>query len=221
MIELFSSAPPPKIKLPAVMPPNKPFLAPEQIRVFVPAIYQTPFAVPALLALSSLRASEIQALDWSNIPPNPEFIRVSGAVVPDEHHKMTRKAQNKNAASARNVPVMIPELAAALERDRQPAGSVLLYGQNSLRRTIRKVCLANGLPDVGIYGLWHPYVKPATKNFLKNQETQTAKVFGGLGFSIFIYCLSIYKAHDRHRLCLRKSMTLQFFFNQHCLVLRT
>ena len=161
VIELFSSAPPPKIKLPAVMPPNKPFLAPEQIRVFVPAIYQTPFAVPALLALSSLRASEIQALDWSNIPPNPEFIRVSGAVVPDEHHKMTRKAQNKNAASARNVPVMIPELAAALERDRQPAGSVLLYGQNSLRRTIRKVCLANGLPDVGIHGLRHSFASLA------------------------------------------------------------
>ncbi len=161
VIELFSNAPPPKIKLPAVMPPNKPFLTPEQIRVFVPAIYQTPFAVPALLALSSLRASEIQALDWSNIPPNPEFIRVSGAVVPDEHHKMTRKAQNKNAASARNVPVMIPELAAALERDRQPSGPVLRYGQGSLRRAIQKVCQANSLPNIGIHGLRHSFASLA------------------------------------------------------------
>jgi integrase len=152
---------PPEVKLPALAPPEKPFLAPEQIRLFVSAIAQTKYAVPALLALSSLRASEIQALDWSNIPPNPAFIRVSGAAVPDERHKMTRKAQNKNASSARNVPVMIPELAAALERDRQPSGPVLRYGQGSLRRAIQKVCQANSLPNIGIHGLRHSFASLA------------------------------------------------------------
>lgn len=161
VVEEATGAYPPEVQLPALAPPEKPFLTPEQIRLFVSAIAQTKYAAPALLALSSLRASEIQALRWEDIPPNPEFIRVSGAVVPDERHKMTRKAQNKNAASARNVPVMIPELAAALERDRQPAGPVLRYGQTSLRRAIEKVCRQNNLPNIGIHGLRHSFASLA------------------------------------------------------------
>lgn len=161
VVESAAGIPPPEITLPLAPPPDKPFLTPEQIRLFVPAIFQTKYAVPALLALSSLRASEIQALQWENIPPNPQFIRVSGAVVPDEHHRQVRKRQNKNAASARNVPVMIPELAAALERDRQPSGPVLCCGQNSLRRAIEKVCRANGMPNVGIHGLRHSFASLA------------------------------------------------------------
>jgi len=102
---------PPEIKLPAIAPADKPFLTPEQIRVFVPAISEITYAVPALLALSSLRISEIEALDWKDIPKNLEFIRVAGAVVPDENNKRVKKQQNKNATSIRNVPVMIPELA--------------------------------------------------------------------------------------------------------------
>lgn len=161
VVESATGLPPPEITLPAVVPPDTPFLTPEQIQVFVPAIYQTPFAVPALLALSSLRASEIQALDWANIPPKPQFIRVSGAVVPNEHHKMTKKRQNKNTTSTRNVPVMMPELVSALERDRRPTGSVMLYGQNSLRRAIQKVCRQKGLPIVGIHGLRHSFASLA------------------------------------------------------------
>ena len=152
---------PPEVTRPAVAPPDKPFLTPEQIRIFVPAISKTPFAIPALLALSSLRISEITALDWQDIPPNPEFIRVAGAVVPDENNKMVKKRQNKNATSTRNVPIMIPELATALERDRKPSGSVMPHGQGSLRRVIRKVCEENGLPDVGVHGLRHSFASLA------------------------------------------------------------
>lgn len=80
------------------MPKEKPFLTPEQIRLFVTAVKDTRYAVPALLALSSLRISEIQALQWENIPDNPDFIRVQGAVVFNENNKYQRKAQNKNTA---------------------------------------------------------------------------------------------------------------------------
>jgi len=123
---------PPEVKLPAIPPPDKPFLTPEQIKVFVSAIYETPYAVAALLALSSLRISEIEALDWKDIPPHPKFIRVAGAVVPDEHNKKIKKQQNKNSTSTRNVPIMIPELAAALERDQKPSGSVMPHDQEQL-----------------------------------------------------------------------------------------
>ncbi len=152
---------PPDVTLPAVVPADKPFLSPVQIRVFVSAISQTPYAVPALLALSSLRASEIEALDWSDIPRHPEFVKVAGAVVRNEDNKRVKKQQNKNATSTRNVPVMIPELAEALERDRRPAGPVMPHGQGSLRKAIRRVCKENGLPDVGIHGLRHSFASLA------------------------------------------------------------
>lgn len=54
------------------------------------------------------------------------------------------------------------------------------YFRNLLRITGIRVTKSGSGPRV--HDLRHPYVKPATKNFLKNQETQTAKVFGGLGF---------------------------------------
>jgi len=152
---------PPEVKLPAIPPQNKPFLTPEQIKVFVRAIYDTPYAVAALLALSSLRISEISALDWQDIPERPEFIRVAGAVVSDEHNKKVKKLQNKNSTSTRNVPIMIPELAAALERDRKPSGPVMPQEQCSLRRAIRKVCVENGLPNVGVHGLRHSFASLA------------------------------------------------------------
>lgn len=152
---------PPDVKLPAPIPPDKPFLSPDQIKTFVAAVKDTPYAVPCLLGLCSLRASEIEALDWADIPPNPEFIRVSGAVVLNEENKKVRKRTNKNATSTRNVPVMIPELAKALERDRKPSGSLMGMHQNSLRYGIAKICKENDLPDIGIHGLRHSFASLA------------------------------------------------------------
>ena len=152
---------PPDITLPTELPPDKPFLTPAQIPVFVRAVKDTKYAVPALLALSSLRASEIEALRWENIPTNAQFIKVSGAVVLDEHNHRVYKKQNKNKTSVRNVPIMIPELAAALERDRQPRGPVMAFRQNSLRYGIEKICRENDLPNVGIHGLRHSFASLA------------------------------------------------------------
>lgn len=151
----------PKVQLSQVVPAEIEFLDPDEIKVFVAAVKDTRYAVPALLALSSLRISEIHALDWKNIPKKPDFIRVSGAVVFDEHNKYQKKAENKNATSTRDVPILIPELAAALERDRQPSGPVLEISQNSLRTAVHKICKQNGLPDVGVHGLRHSFASLA------------------------------------------------------------
>lgn len=152
---------PPAVTLPPPVKGEPRFLSPAQIKVFVEAVKDTPYATPALLALSSLRVSEIAALRWENIPPHAELIRVSGAAVLDEHNNVVVKAQNKNATSARNVPIMIPELSASLERDRQPSGFVMAISQNSLRRGIEKICRENGLPNVGIHGLRHSFASLA------------------------------------------------------------
>ena len=152
---------PPDVTLPSPAPPEKPFLTPEQIKVFIAAVKDTRYATPCLLALSSLRASEIEALRWENIPNKPEFIKVSGAVVLNENNQKVKKKQNKNATSSRNVPVMIPELSAAIERDRKKTGPVMPYHQNSLRVAIKKICEQNGLPNVGIHGLRHSFASLA------------------------------------------------------------
>lgn len=151
----------PDVTMPGRVPAHKEFLTPEQIKIFVQAIKDSPYAVPALLALSAMRSSEIVALRWENIPEDPAFIRVSGAVVRDEHEKPVYKAQNKNAASTRNVPILIPELKTAIERDRKPEGPVLTITPNRFRDRINDVCAENGLPKVGIHGLRHSFASLA------------------------------------------------------------
>lgn len=152
---------PDDLKLPAVPPSDTAFLLPDEIRIFVKAVKDTVYAVPALLALSSLRISEIQALTWDRIPQKPDFIRVAGAVVRNEKNGFQRKAQNKNETSTRNVPIMIPELAAAIERDRKASGPVLVMDQDSLRDGVHRICREQGITDVTIHGLRHSFASLA------------------------------------------------------------
>lgn len=166
----------PVVKLPGAVPKPPRFYTFEQIPVFVDAVKSTPYAVPALLALSSMRISEISALDWKDIPPKPDFITVSGAVVPDEHGKYVKKKQNKTVSSARSVPVLIPELAAAIERDRKPSGPVLAIQQNNLREGLKKVCANAGLPYIGIHGLRHSFASLASH--LNMPENIAAEIGG-------------------------------------------
>lgn len=76
-------------------------------------------------------------------------------------YRTRRKAQNKNTTFTRNVPAMIPDLAAAIQRDRKPAGPVLDITQNSLRCAIKKICREHNLPDVGVHGLRHSFASLA------------------------------------------------------------
>lgn len=161
VVKYITGAYPPDVKLPLQAPPDKPFFTPDQIKVFVKAVTGTKYEIPCLLGLCSLRASEIEALDWKDIPKDLQFVRVSGSVVLDENNKKIRKKQNKNATSTRNVPIMIPELRAALQRERKPYGPVMTIHQNSLRCAIKKITEENGLPDVGIHGLRHSFASLA------------------------------------------------------------
>ena len=66
--------------------------------------------ITALLAISSLRRSEIAALDWDSgdIDLKYGWIHVRGAVVPDKDHKLVKKDENKNETSRRDVPIIEP-----------------------------------------------------------------------------------------------------------------
>lgn len=151
----------PKIKLPQVIPNERPFLEPEQIKPFIEAVHGTKVEIPALLALSSLRRSEIMALKWENIDFDNRMIKVRGAAVPDEHHHMTQKKENKNKSSTRNVPIMINELENALREARKPDGYIVTCNANTIWNSINRICAKNKLPIVGIHGLRHSFVSLA------------------------------------------------------------
>ena len=147
----------PAVTLPMLEPNQRDYLTPQQIPVFVQAVTPTRFAVPLLLALSSMRISEIDALRWEDIPEDPAMIATSGAVVLNKDNKYIRKATGKNATSSRVVPVMIPQLREVLERDRKPSGGLIPCSQNTLRINCKKICEKAGLPPVSPHGLRHSF----------------------------------------------------------------
>ena len=151
----------PKLDLPAIVPNEHAFLSYEDIPVFIASVKDTPYAVPLLLLLSSLRLSELTALQWESLPKGVEFIPVRGAVVPDSAHKLVYKPTNKTTSSTRMVPILIPELSDALDRDRRPSGPVLQCSQSALRRAADRICTNAGLPVVGLHGLRHSFASLA------------------------------------------------------------
>jgi len=151
----------PDVSIPAIPPANTAFLQPDEILKFVDHIKNTKVAVGALLALSSLRISEISALKWEDIPSSPKIIRVSGAVVRADKSSWVRKKQNKNASSTRMVPILIPELSDAIARLRKPSGPIMDYDQDTLRVYVHKACAEAGITDVTIHGLRHSFASLA------------------------------------------------------------
>ncbi|MBR2583065.1 MAG: site-specific integrase, partial [Oscillospiraceae bacterium] len=149
--------PAPAVKLPQIVPNEHPFLSAEEIRRFVAAVHGSSFEIPILLGLHGLRRSEIAALDWKQVDLKAGRIRVEGALVPDDSGKYVRKQTNKNDASRRTVPIMIPELRAALtavsESDRK--GPVVRCHINSIYKAVNTICKREGLPLIGAHGLRH------------------------------------------------------------------
>lgn len=148
------------VRLPQVIPKEADFLEPDEIPVFLDAIRGDKAEVIALLALSSLRRSEIQALTWKDIDLKKNLLRVSGAVVPDEHNKYVHKKETKNQSSRRTVPIIAP-LAAALGACRTRTGPIATMHMNTALTRINKACTKAGLPAVGLHGLRHSFASLA------------------------------------------------------------
>ncbi|MEG2527158.1 MAG: site-specific integrase [Oscillospiraceae bacterium] len=143
----------PKIKLPQIVQTEKPWLEPEEISTFINAIKGKPCEIPALLALHSLRRSEIMAITMDKIDFKKGLIYIQGAVVPDEHHAFVHKETNKNQTSNRVIPIMIPELLTALKALKETSGAVWKGSPNTLGKQINRICVANDLPQVCVHGL--------------------------------------------------------------------
>lgn len=144
------------VRLPQVIPPQKAWLRPEQIPVFVELVKDDPIEIPALLALSSLRRSELLALRWEDIDLTSDVLYVNGAAVFDEEERLVRKKETKNTSSRRTVPIIQP-LHEALEKAERNGDYVVTWYPNSIACRINRLCDQNNLPHVGLHGLRHSF----------------------------------------------------------------
>lgn len=151
-----------KIRLPQVVANERPWLTPEQIPAFVEAVKGSSIEVPALLALSSLRCSELLNLRWTDIDLEKGVLRVNGAAVCDEDGNLVRRQETKNITSRRTVPI-IPPLRDALNRMPSHGEYVVTMTANGIYKHINRICADNGLPEVGIHGLRHSFASLAYK----------------------------------------------------------
>lgn len=150
----------PNVKLPAKEPNERPYLEPDQVTKFVAAVKGETVEIAALMALSSLRRSEIKALKWDSVDLEKKTIQVKGAMVYAGEAGMVHKKQNKTAASTRTVPI-IPPLLEALRAAEHKSEYVVPYNGSWIYQRINEICEANDLPKVGVHGLRHSFASLA------------------------------------------------------------
>ena len=158
------------VRLPQVVEKDGAFLTPEQIPIFVEAIKGKTFEIPALLALSSLRRSEILALHWEDISLERDIIHIRGAAVIGEGNQLVRKEENKNRSSRRTIPI-IPPLRTALMLQSRKSGLVVTTSPTTLYSQINKLCRALHLPEVGVHGLRRSFASLAYHLGLSEEMT--------------------------------------------------
>lgn len=150
------------------------YLTPEEIDKFIAAIKGKPVEIPALLCLSSLRRSEMLALQWDNVDLKNKVIYIRGATVRGTKGLVDKK-QNKSRKSRRPVPI-IPPLLDALNAQPNKTGKVVRMGGDTILKHVHAVCEQTGITSVGIHGLRHSYASLAYH--LVIQEMIAAEIGG-------------------------------------------
>lgn len=143
-----------------VIKKERPYLDADQIPIFLMQIKGKNIEVAALLALSSLRRSEILDLRWDDVDLDNRIIHVRGAAVYNEDWKLVHKAENKNATSRRDIP-MIEPLFIALQNERRNGEYVVSFNPSYIYEGINAACERAGLPKVGVHGLRHSFASLA------------------------------------------------------------
>lgn len=176
----YVGQPIPQVQLPAVIPATRTYLDNDQVKIFVDAIHGHPCEIPALLALHSLRRSEILGLTWDKIDLQSNTIRVEGSAVIGPDGKLTYKQTNKTRKSRRVIPIMIPALHDALddipEKDR--VGLVYQKSPNLIWEQINYICRKNGLPEPGVHGLRHSFATIAFSSDVGMTEREVMEIGG-------------------------------------------
>ena len=138
----------PTVTLPRKVNAERPWLDYEQIEVFLKAIRGKKCELACLLALHSLRMSEILALKHDSL--DGDTIKVRGAVVINDAGEYVFKPQNKTAKSRRDVPVMIPR-----PKELWPAGDPQFQKHAAINEMVGSICEKAGLPKITMHSLRH------------------------------------------------------------------
>lgn len=167
----------PEVSLPKVPKADRPWLSYSQIETFLDAIYEKPGELGALLALHSMRLSELLALKPENVSLSKEKLLVRGSRVLNNEGELIFKENNKTEKSRRDIPIVIPRLKVLLE-EALPNASEYVYddGRNKLYFQVNRICEKAGLPPVGVHGLRHSFASLAYH--LGWKELSTVEVGG-------------------------------------------
>ena len=143
---------PPEIAMPQVIKQELPWLDYIQIQAFLSAIRGSECEFAALLALHSLRRSELLAITPEKIYDG--VIHVRGSMVYNAENRLTHKETNKNTSSRRDIEIMIPRLAELVdEYSGAPDKPYVQCSANTVWAQINRICSQNDLPLVGVHGL--------------------------------------------------------------------
>ena len=161
---------PPEVKKPRVGLTELPWLTFEQIPVFCKAIYGDPCELGALLALSSLRRSELFAVTPDHVSTDGKKVFVSGARVMNDKNEFVHKEENKTVHSERTVPVLIPRLQELLRDIDRSLEFIVTWNPNAITQHINALCHRNNLPPVGLHGLRRSFASLGHHLGLSEQE---------------------------------------------------
>lgn len=144
--------------LPQVVLNPHEFLDEEDLKTFLAYIRGKKVEIIALLAISSLRRSEIAALSWDkgDIDLKNRWIHVRGAMVPGKDNQFVTKETNKNSVSRRDVPIIDP-LYRVLSAVPNKSGRVVPLYPDGMNKRINNACRKACVPEVGCHGLRHSF----------------------------------------------------------------
>lgn len=150
----YARLPIPDVRLPQRVKTERPWLDYQQIQTFLKAIEGRKCELACLLALHSLRMSEILAMKKDSVKDGT--IHVRGAVVIDQNGEYVFKEANKTAKSRRTIPVMIPRLT-AIWPDKDP----VFQKHAAINSMLEEICEKAGLPHITMHSLRHAFTSLA------------------------------------------------------------
>jgi integrase len=154
-----AGAPRPEVMLYPPEHKERAYLTPDEIDKFVEAIKGHRFEIPYLMCLSSLRRSEMIAMDWANVDLENKVMHVRGAIVRGTNG-LVEKPQTKTEKSRRSVPI-IPPLLEALKQQEPKTGRVVGSSAEPIRIKLKCVCTSAGITVVDLHGLRHSFASLA------------------------------------------------------------
>lgn len=154
--------PAPRVSLPRIPKAERPWLSYAQVGVFLDAMRDRPGELGALLALHSLRLSELLALKPENVSLKEEKLFIRGARVLNAAGELEFKSINKTDVSRRDIPIVIPRLKTLLKAAVADCAEYVCDDKpRRLYDRVNIVCARVGLPEVGVHGLRHSFASLA------------------------------------------------------------